>query len=98
MRDERKPLRALSPDLYLWMTQELEKQFHIQPYDVQIDGVEKDEGMEVIIRYGEQFSQHSKQFFSSAAINEKSIQKFIESTGEICQETLIKNYYRMMAP
>lgn len=100
MEEERKPLRAISPKLYMFITKELEKQFHIQPYDVQVDAIQKDEGMQISVRFGEQFSQQVEQFFSSDALwdDRKQLQQFIQKTGESCKDVLIKNYFRMMAP
>lgn len=98
--EHRKLLRAVSPKLYSLITTELEKRFNVQPYDIQAEAKVKDNGIVAIVRYGEQFNQQKEQFFPSDAIQKDSqvLLQFVKETGEACQERMIKDYYRMMAP
>jgi hypothetical protein len=98
--EPKKLLRAVSPKLYTLITAELEKQFNVQPYDIQAEGRQKENGIVAVIRYGEQFTQKKEQFFPFDSIQKdnKVLLQFVEETGKACQEIMIKDYYRMMAP
>ena len=91
------PLRAANPSLFQQLQIELEK-LHIHPYDIEAFGAKKEDGVEVILKYGESFSHVRTQYFTNTAINEKAtvISQFFKETGDDCQKVLIADYYKMM--
>lgn len=100
MQENQKSLRAVSPKLYRLIMAGLEDEYHIQPYDVQAEAVKKDTGFQVILRFGEQFTENQEQFFSFEAVSEKSdqVKEFVQTAGDACKQVLIEDYYRIMAP
>jgi hypothetical protein len=93
------PLRVVSPKLYDKLITELEK-LHIHPYDYQATVVEKENGLEVILRFGEGFIQSETQLTTYQAIEKGSpeINDFIKTVGESCKKALIADYFKMMKP
>jgi len=91
-------LRVVSPKLYLYLTSQFSDQFNIHPYDIRYEGIEKEDGVLVILRYGEDYIQMIEYFFTFAEIDEEGeeLTEFVEETGEICQEVMIADYYKMM--
>lgn len=93
-------LYKISPKLYRYIITELETNFHIQPYDVQLEGNNKDEGIKLIVRFGENFNHSSEQFFSNEQLeNEKlALKDFIAKTGGQCIQVLKDDYFNKMTP
>jgi hypothetical protein len=94
-------LRSLSPKLYQYITEKLFEDYHIHSFDVQIDAEEKEEGIHIILRFGEYFTHSEEHFCSSDSLekdNDKELDEFIDKTGEECKQVLIDDYYRMMTP
>jgi hypothetical protein len=95
-----KSLRLVSPRLYTYITNELQQTHNIQTYDLQIDALVKDKGMEITIRYGETFSHKETSFFTYEQIDEVSseIKEFIAKIGEDCTKVMIDDYFKIYAP
>jgi hypothetical protein len=93
-------LRLISPKLYTYITEELQRLHNIHSYDLVIDAIPYDEGLEVIIRYGETFSHKCEARFTHKQIDEISTElvEFVKETGEVCREVLINDYFKLHAP
>jgi hypothetical protein len=91
------PIRIVLPKLYDFLNIELEK-FHIHSYDYQANMVEKRDGYEIILRFGEGFTQTLSQFFKYEVIEEKGqdLLDFIQLSGESCKNILVADYFKMM--
>lgn len=92
-----KPLRVVLPKLYNYLVKELES-FHVHAYDIQANAVEKDSGYQIMIHYGEGFSQLESQFFFYKSINnlDESITEYIGTIGEKCKQVMVADYFKMM--
>ncbi|GGA81650.1 hypothetical protein [Ornithinibacillus halotolerans] len=95
-----KSLRFLSPKLYNYITDILQETYNIHSYDLQMDAEQKEDGLQVIIRYGETFSHKQANFFTHEQIDNLSneILDFVNKTGEACTEVLIDDYFKIYAP
>jgi len=93
-------LQSLSPRLYQDITAALEEQFRVHSYDIQLIGEEKDTGIRVIVKYGENFDHEAEHFFTFDSIGKdtEAFHLFIEETGEACKKVLIEDYFRTMTP
>ncbi|SHF54997.1 hypothetical protein [Ornithinibacillus halophilus] len=93
-------LISISPTLYRLITRELENQYHIHSYDIQVFGIREEDGIRVIIRHGDDFAHKKEQFFFFKQIEDVSdeLKDFITSTGESCKQVLIDDYFKRMAP
>jgi len=94
-----KPLRIISPKLYRFIISEFEK-YNIHSYDLLINGIKKDQGMEIILRFGETFSRKKSKLFSDQVIKGQAdeLRKFIENATEACKKAMIDDYFERMAP
>lgn len=94
-----RPLRFTRPDLYGGLVSELEK-FHIHPYDVAASVVEADHGLEVTLRFGEDFKHAACCFFTNETLQPpyEEIKTFFRQSTESCQRALVADYYKMMKP
>ena len=65
-----------------------------------MNAIEKDKGLQIIVKYGERFDHQSEQFIAFTSIEEKDekVHSFIEETGKACKQVLIDDYFRMMTP
>jgi hypothetical protein len=99
-KPKRRSLRLVSPDLYNYITTELEDKHNIHSYDLQIDASEMEEGMEITIRFGETFSNIETKYFTHEQVKEisKEVKEFVAQTGEACTEVLIDDYFKIHAP
>lgn len=90
-------LRAVSPELFEHITAELEKS-NIHPNDIQANAIKKDDGLDVTVRFGDNFGQTRSQFFAYADINSnhESINTFANDIAEACREVMIADYFKMM--
>ena len=97
--EEIQTLRVIAPDIYQIITSELEKQ-NIHSYDVQINAIKKEQGLQIILLFGENFTHKKEQFFTHEAIKNFSdeIIAFAKETGESCKEVMISEYFKMMRP
>ncbi|MFC3040630.1 hypothetical protein ACFOGI_10265 [Virgibacillus xinjiangensis] len=93
-------LRVLSPKLYRFLTSQLEEQFHIHSYDIQLEGIQEENGILVILQYGEGFTHVEEEVFSMDEIEQEGedLQDFVQRTGEACREVMIADYYKMVKP
>jgi len=82
------------------MMEKLEEEFHIQPYDIQMNAIKNEKGFEIIVTYGERFAHRSEQFMTFQSIKKRDeiVNKFIRKTGETCKQVLIDDYFRKMTP
>jgi hypothetical protein len=92
-------LRAAAPGLYTHLIAELEK-CHIHPYDIEPSVIEKESGLQLILRFGEGFMQSDTRDFTWEEIERQaeSINEFFKEAGERCKKVLIADYYKMMKP
>ncbi|QHS22470.1 hypothetical protein GWK91_05670 [Virgibacillus sp. MSP4-1] len=93
------PLRTVSKPLYEELISELGK-FHIHSFDVQAKAIEKDDGMEIILHFGESFSQQLSKNFTSKQIENTGheIKEFIRESAEKMKEIMIADYFKMIKP
>src|SRR5690625_6412968 len=90
-------LRAVSPELYHYITEKLAED-KIHQYDIQASTIETADGLQVFVQYGENFTQSQAQFFAHEAIK-KGNQEIAACTDEIaeaCKETMIADYFKMV--
>lgn len=94
------PLHIISPSLFRYVLSELESKFHIQPYDFQVDGIKQEDGIQIIIMFGENFTHRMEQFFTNHSINQQNddLKEFLTKVGEKCIQVLKDDYFRMMTP
>lgn len=94
---EQVTLRAVSPQLYNYITEILEES-NIHQYDFEASTIEIDNGLQVFIQYGENFSQSQSAFFTFTEINQldEKIKSFVEEIAEACKEVMIADYFKMM--
>lgn len=92
-------LRAVSPDLFKKVTSDLEK-YNIHLNDIQANAVKKDDGLDVIILFGESFNQFKSHFFTYDEIdsNDVKVSQFINEVAEACKDIMIADYFKMMKP
>ncbi|ASK62637.1 hypothetical protein CFK37_10980 [Virgibacillus phasianinus] len=90
-------IRAIAPDLYRYIVNELET-IHIHPYDVQANGIKKENGIQLICRFGEEYTHVKSEFFPFEAIGrlDKKLEDFINQLGEECKQSMIADYYKML--
>ncbi|WP_085992615.1 hypothetical protein [Oceanobacillus senegalensis] len=94
-----KSLISVSPKLYRYFTTELENRYHIHSYDFQADAIKKENGIYIILRFGDYFDQKKEQFFSNNKLEDKKeLEAFIIEAGEFCKQVLIDDYFKRMAP
>ncbi|MFD1360502.1 hypothetical protein [Lentibacillus salinarum] len=94
------PLRLVLPNLYQTITDILEKQHNIHPYDLQVKAIPESSGYTIIVYFGDSFNHQKYQTFSNEAIQsiDSEIVSFIEETGNACKEVMIADYFKMMRP
>lgn len=94
---EQRALRAVSPKLFRYISETLEEG-NIHPYDIQASSVEKEDGLQVFIQYGDNFTQSKSAYFSYQSIEklDKEIETFIKEIAEACKQTMIADYFKMM--
>lgn len=96
---DEQPLRLALPACY----EHLQAQFaldHLHPYDVKASAIPEGSGYVIVLRYGEELAQSSKQFFELEAIEVLSAEltDFFRETAQLCKKALIADYYKMMKP
>lgn len=97
-----KPLRILSPQLYQFMITQF-KTYNIHSYDLIINGIKKDHGIEIEVRFGEKFTKAKSAIFSTKVIDNQSnehtkLTGFIDEVAETCKKVMIDEYFERMAP
>ncbi|WP_188205551.1 hypothetical protein [Alkalibacillus aidingensis] len=99
-KEKSQSLISVSPKLNREIVSRLEEQYHIHSYDIQANAIKKENGIHILIYFGEHFTHKEDAFFTYEQINQISdeIKEFIEKTGEACKQVLIDDYYKMMAP
>lgn len=95
--EKQQMLRAVAPHLFEQITTELEL-YNIHLNDIQANVVKKDEGLHVIVLFGENFTQSKSHFFSSAKddVNEIEMKQFAHKIAEACREIMVADYFKMM--
>ncbi|MFD2760803.1 hypothetical protein [Lentibacillus juripiscarius] len=93
-------LRVILPELYSFITTELEDRYNIHPYDIQANAVKEASGYKIILYYGDNYAHQKAQSFSVKSLQsfDTELTAFIEEVGESCKEVMIADYYRMMKP
>ncbi|WP_026700641.1 hypothetical protein [Salibacterium aidingense] len=94
---QEKSLRIVAPDIYNKLILELDA-YHIQPYDIQANAVEYENGLKLILYYGEQFPHAEEKFASFEEWHEwsKDLSAFMESTAQTLKQTMAADYFKMM--
>ncbi|WP_033829488.1 hypothetical protein [Bacillus andreraoultii] len=94
------PLHTISPSLYRFVLSELENNFNIQPYDFQADGIKNEDGIQIIIMFGENFTHRMEQYFTNHSITKQNddLKEFLTKVGEKCIQVLKDDYFKMMTP
>lgn len=97
--EQRQSLRIASPELYDIIIEELEKH-NIHSYDIEMNANKDENGIQIILLYGEKFNYEKERYFSYQTIetDKSEIIKFANETGEDCKEIMIKEYFKMMRP
>ncbi len=92
-----KTLRIVSPKLYNHIITLL-AEHHIHPYDITANVIEETSGLQLIIRFGEDFAHAKSESFSFKQIEnpDDSITAFIDSIGEEAKEAMVADYFKMM--
>jgi hypothetical protein len=73
--------------------------FSIHPYDVEASVMGKQEGMELILRFGDGFTQSTRCYFSETALHDhEEVRRFFKQSARACQMAMIADYYRMTKP
>lgn|SRR5690625_2329474 len=98
-RDLEKPLRMISPEIYNHIISEV-KDYNIHSYDLLVNGIKKENGMQIILRFGENFAREQTKLLSLKVLEEKGdeLTNFIRSTAETCKKAMIDDYFDKMAP
>lgn len=91
------PLRAAEPRLFQLLQAELEAQ-HIHAYDIEAIGVKKENGVDVTLKYGDDYRHSKTRYFANPLIEKQApaISQFFKEVGEECQKVLVADYYKMM--
>ncbi|MNO01396.1 hypothetical protein D3C81_2215230 [compost metagenome] len=79
------------------MRQELTS-YHLHSFDVQASGVESNDDVTVVLKYGDRLSYTKEKSFSHHTVKEnvEDIRKFFRSAGDDIKKTLISDYFKMM--
>ncbi|HLQ71726.1 MAG TPA: hypothetical protein VK142_07970 [Bacillota bacterium] len=95
--EKQRMLRAVSPDLFNVIISELEK-YNIHLNDIQANVIIKEDGLDVIVLFGEHFNQTKSRFFTHESIESQfeDIQRFAYDIAEACREVMIADYFKMM--
>lgn len=90
-------LRFTAPALYSHMV-EVFSNYHIHPHDVHAISTKNEIGLEVTLRFSNDFSEiESKQFSSEQADNpDDEVKRFFEEAAKKCKSLLIADYYKMI--
>ncbi|MDP4084849.1 MAG: hypothetical protein Q8934_09570 [Bacillota bacterium] len=96
-RNKERPARIVLPKLYNLVNAELEKR-HIHAYDYQAMVIEQDNGIDLILQFGENFSKSESHYFTNEMIEKESneLLDFIQAVGESCKNIMIADYFKMM--
>ncbi|QHS21446.1 hypothetical protein GWK91_00050 [Virgibacillus sp. MSP4-1] len=94
-----RPLMSVSPRLYRYITEELENQYRIHSYDLQLHAIQQEDGIQVLLLFGDNFDHQKKQYFSQEELEDnQALSTFIEEVGEECKKVMIDDYFNRMAP
>jgi hypothetical protein len=93
-------MRIILPKLYQAITNKLEEQHNIHPYDIQAKVQTDTSGYQVIVYFGDGFAHKESHYFSNEAIENMNhnVIEFIEKIGDACKEVMIADYFKMMRP
>jgi hypothetical protein len=98
-KNQVRSLISVSPKLYRYITSELEKKYHIHSYDLQADAILKENGIHILLRYGEHYNNEKDQFLTHEMLeNKKVLETFVEEVGEVCKQVMIDDYFNKMTP
>src|SRR5699024_9093460 len=94
---KQRTLRAVSPELYHYITEKLADE-NIHQYDIQSSTVETGDGQQVFVHTGENSKQSQSQFFSHESIKRgnQEIEACTDEIAEACKETMIADYFKMV--
>ncbi|GAA0444652.1 hypothetical protein GCM10008983_22580 [Lentibacillus halophilus] len=93
-------LRIILPELYHFITTELENRYNIHKYDIQANAIKEESGYKVILYYGDGFAHQMSRSLTNDVLHNKreALTEFLEEAGESCKEVMIADYFRMMKP
>jgi hypothetical protein len=96
---EEQPLRLTHPACYQHLLEQFAT-YHLHPYDVKASVTARNEGFVIILRYGEGLTQSKQQFFANEelALLSAELMQFYGEVAQLCQKTLIADYYKMIKP
>jgi hypothetical protein len=94
---EERLLRFTAPELYKHMI-EIFSNDHIHTYDIHATSAKKDHGLEVTLRFANDFSQVISQTFTAEQVlnPDDNVTVFFTEAAEKCKALLIADYYKMM--
>lgn len=98
---KQRSLRLISPKVYNYITETLEQTHNIHSYDLKMDAIPKQDGITIIVRFGETFSHHKEQYFTFDQLEEgicDELKEFVTDLGEACTKVLIDDYFKIYAP
>lgn len=90
-------LRICFPKLYRQIVTKLED-FHIHPYDLQINIKDKKGSYQLILHYGKGYSHTVSQHFTAVQLNEMDpgIIDFVLQNVDAIKEVMVADYFKMM--
>lgn len=94
-----KPLRIISPKLYQHIILEF-KDYNIHSYDLLVNGIKEENGLRLILRFGENFTRKKTRLFTSRVLEKQKdeLTDFIKAAAEYCKKVMIDDYFEKMAP
>lgn len=98
-KQKERPLRFVRPELYDLLLYELE-QLNIHFFDVEAGATKKNTGVEIMLRFGEEFSHNACCFFTNEALGEPyhDVKLFFRQSATLSQRVIVAEYFKMMKP
>lgn len=93
------PLRMMAPHVYEELMETL-AQLHIHPFDVKADAVRDENGLRLVIRYGDGFNQTDSRFFTNESLKrmDGEVIAFFNDIKDACQKAMKTDYFSTMNP
>jgi hypothetical protein len=94
-----RPLNLIAPNCYSLLLKELEA-FHLHSYDMKAEGSADEKDLTIVLRFGEELGLVRRQQFSRDKLErpDHAVSEFFRDTAEVCKQTLITDYFKMIKP
>lgn len=95
-----KSLRVIDPKLFKYIVHELNERHNIHSYDIETLAEKEAAGLNLTIRYGENYSHSKEAFFAYDTLKERAddLNDFIHEVADNCKEVMVADYFKMMKP